>query len=141
MSDIVDESASERRFESFLMLSFALTGLVLAVVGVYAVVASLTKQRTQEIGVRMALGAQHGDVVRMILGEGFRMVLVGAAVGLTAALILSSMLKDVLYGVSSTDAATFLLVAAVIVAAASSACFGPARRAALMDPVRALRHE
>ncbi len=141
MGEIVDENISERRFESFLLLAFAGFALLLAVVGIYGVMSSLTKQRTQEIGIRMALGAQRKNIVRMILGEGFRLVLVGTAIGATGAFILGRILRELLFGVAPGDPVVYLSMSFLIVAAACVASLLPARRAAGMDPLAALRYE
>ena len=141
MSDIVDESISERRFESFLLLIFASIAFVLAVVGIYGVMSSLSTQRTQEIGVRMALGAQRSDVLRMVLNEGLRTVLLGVAIGAAAAFLLIRALKDILFGVPPGDPVAYLSVCLSVILAGCIASSLPAIRAAKMDPLKALRYE
>jgi predicted permease len=116
-------------------------GLILAIVGVYGVVSYSTSQRTHEIGIRMALGAQPGDVLRIIFREGLMIVGVGVVVGLGAALAISRLVANFLVGVSATDPLTYVSVSVLLVLVALAACFIPARRAMLLDPTVALRHE
>ena len=141
MSQIVDESISERRFESFLLLIFASIAFVLAVVGIYGVMSSLSTQRTQEIGVRMALGAQRADVLRMVIKEGLRTVLLGVAIGASAAFLLIRSLKEILFGVKPGDPMVYLSVCFAVIIAGCIASSLPAIRAAKMDPLKALRYE
>lgn len=121
--------------------SFGLLALVLAAIGIYGVVAYTAKQRTHEIGIRMALGAGKGDVVRQVLTQGLRLTAAGLVVGIVAAMFLTQFLRNVLFGVGSADWLTFAAVSAVLCAAALLACFLPARRAASVDPMQALRTE
>jgi ABC-type antimicrobial peptide transport system permease subunit len=116
-------------------------GLLLAAVGLYGIVAYLVGQRTREIGVRLALGANRGDVLRLVVGEGMRPVAVGMAIGLLLALGATRLLESYLFGVSPLDAVTFVGGAAMLAAVALTASYLPARRAAMTDPVRALRAE
>jgi putative ABC transport system permease protein len=139
IEQIVSASVSDEQFNAILFGIFALTALVLALMGVYGVGSFLVSQRTKEIGVRMALGAQKGDVVRMIAVEGLRVILIGAAVGLVGALALARVLASLLFGVTAVDPLTFIGVAALVIAAGLAACYVPARRAARIDPITALR--
>jgi putative ABC transport system permease protein len=110
-------------------------------VGIYGVVSYLVVQRTREIGIRIALGAQRGDVMRWVLGAGARMALLGVGIGIAVALALTRLMTNLLYGVSATDPATFLAVALLLIFVALAACYIPARRAMRMDPMVALRQE
>jgi predicted permease len=121
--------------------SFGLLALVLAAVGIYGVVAYTTRQRTHEIGIRIALGASKADVFRQVLRQGFRLTLAGLAVGLAASLFLTRYLRGMLFGVGSVDWLTLLTVSVVLILAALAACYVPARRAASVDPMQALRTE
>jgi ABC-type antimicrobial peptide transport system permease subunit len=110
-------------------------------VGIYGVTAYTTRQRTHEIGVRMALGASKDDILRLVLGHGLRLTIAGVAIGLAASLALTRYLKGALLGVTSTDALTFLTVTMLLCAVALFACFIPTRRAMRVDPIVALRYE
>jgi len=134
-------SVVDRRFNLLLLGAFALLALVVALMGVYGVVSYLVSQRTKEIGIRMALGAQARDVVRMIAAEGLRVILAGAVVGVAGALALTRLLESLLFGVSAADPPTFIAVAALVVAAGLAACYMPARRAARVDPIAALHEQ
>ncbi len=129
------------RLAATLSGSFGLLALVLASVGIYAVVAFATRQRTHEIGIRMALGAQKSDVLKLVVGQGLKLTLIGIAVGIVAALILTRMLASLLYGVQPADPLTFLSVSLLLTAVALVACYIPARRATKADPMEALRYE
>ena len=141
MDDVVATSFAARKLSMILLGVFAALALVLACVGIYGVISYLVGQRTREIGVRMALGAQRAEVMRLVLGDGVRMALVGAAVGTIAALGLTRLMEAELFGVSAHDPFTFAGVAVLLVLVAVAACFVPARRAMRVDPIVALRHE
>ncbi|MEY2577483.1 MAG: putative transport system permease protein, partial [Verrucomicrobiota bacterium] len=141
MEQILDEDTSQRRFQSFVMSVFAGLALVLAAIGLFGVLASLVGQRTQEIGIRMALGAQSKDVLRMVLGEGMRMVLLGVVIGVGAGVVLSRYLESLFFGVSSASAGTYLEVALIMISIALVACLVPAWRAMRVNPMEALRYE
>jgi ABC-type antimicrobial peptide transport system permease subunit len=121
--------------------SFGLLALLLAAVGIYGVVAYATRQRTHEIGIRIALGAGKADIFRRVLMHGFVLTIAGLAVGVVASLILTRFLRGMLFGIGTTDLLTFATVGIVLCAAALLACYLPARRAAAIDPVQALRTE
>ncbi|MGH9795925.1 MAG: ABC transporter permease [Candidatus Acidiferrales bacterium] len=141
LDDVIAASESQRKFFLTLMAAFAGLALVLAGLGIYAVMAYNVTQRTHEIGVRMALGAQTLDVRRLIVGEGARLAVVGITLGVAGALGLTHLLKNLLYGVTATDPLTFALVPLLLATVALAACAIPARRAAKVDPMVALRHE
>jgi predicted permease len=141
MESIIAESIAARRFAMILLGAFAALALGLATVGIYGVVAYVVGQRTQEIGIRMALGAQRRDVLGLILWQGTRLALVGVAIGAAAAFALTRLMSQLLYGVAATDPATFALLAAILTVVAMAACYVPARRATRVDPVAALRWE
>jgi predicted permease len=142
MDDIVyNRSILAQRFSMILLGAFAAVALLLASVGIYGVVSYLVVQRTHEIGIRMALGAQQSHVMSWVLGAGARLALVGVGIGIAAALALTRLMTSLLYGVSATDPATFLGVAFLLTLVALAACYIPARRAMRVDPMVALRHE
>lgn len=135
------DSIAPRRFNMFLLETFAGTALLLALVGVYGVIAYSVVQRTREIGIRMALGAEHDQIVGMVVRQGMSIALAGIAVGMLAALALTRLMASMLYDVKSNDPATFFTVALVLALTALAACFLPALRAAHVDPMVALRYE
>jgi putative ABC transport system permease protein len=130
-----------RRFLLLLVGVFAATALVLAAVGIYGIVAFSVARRTQEIGIRMALGAERSDVLRLVVGEGARLAAVGVLIGLAGALAVTRLVSSLLFGVSATDPLTFAAVAALLVVVALLASYVPARRAMALDPNAALRYE
>jgi putative ABC transport system permease protein len=141
MDEVVANSFAARRMTMILLGIFAVLALALSCVGIYGVISYLVGQRTHEIGVRMALGAQAGDLIRLVLGQGTRLALIGVAIGLAAALGLTRLMAGELFGVTAHDPLTFLAVAAVLVVVALLASYIPARRAMRVDPMVALRHE
>ena len=141
LEEVIERSAGPQRLAAELLSAFAAAALLLAALGIYGVVSYAVSRREREIGVRMALGAQGSDVLRMILREGLRLSVLGVAGGLIAALGVARLLAGFLYGVSSSDPLTYLLVAAGLLLAAAGASFLPARRATRVDPAVALRAE
>jgi predicted permease len=141
MEEIISGSLAARRFSLILFALFAALALVLSSVGIYGVIAHLVGQRTQEIGIRVALGARRWDVLRLILSHSVSMALLGVAIGMVAAAALTRLMNKMLYGVGATDPATFAAVAVVLTCVALAASYIPARRAMRVDPVVALRYE
>jgi putative ABC transport system permease protein len=141
LNETVSASLAERRFSMEMVVLFALTALLLAALGIYGVLSYLVSERTHEIGIRIALGAESGSISRMVLRQGLRLAITGAAVGLVAALIVSQLMVGLLYGVRPADPLTFAGVAALLIGVALLACYIPARRALRVDPLGALRHE
>ena len=139
MQELLDNSRAPRRFAAFILALFGALALVLAAAGIYGVASYSVSRRTQEIGLRVALGAGRRDILRLIVGHGIRLIAIGIIVGLTGALALTRSLASLLYGVGSTDPATFGGAPLVLAAAGLAACYIPARRAAKVDPSVALR--
>jgi predicted permease len=141
MDKILSDSLAARRFSMILLGTFAALALALSCVGIYGVISYLAGQRTHEIGIRMALGAQRNDVLRLILGHGAKVAAIGVAVGIAASLALTRLMANLLFGVSAYDPVTFLAVACLLILVALAAAYIPARRAMRVDPVVALRYE
>ena len=141
MDQLLADSLSRSRFTMLLLGIFAAVALVLAAVGIYGLIAYSVTQRTQELGIRIALGAQRRDVLRLVLGQGTRLTLLGVTVGVLAGLGFARLLSTLLFGVSATDPLTFACVAALLGLVGLAACYIPARRATRVDPIVALRYE
>ena len=140
-SQVYSASLGSRRFNVILIGFFGITALLLATTGVFGVMAYSVSRRTREIGVRVALGAASGDVLRMILGQGVRTIFIGVAIGIAGSLVLTRTVESLLFGVTATDPLTFGGVTLLLVGAALIACYIPARRATKVDPMVALRYE
>jgi predicted permease len=141
MDNIISRSLASRRFAMILLAVFAALALLLSSIGIYGVISYIAGQRTHEIGIRIALGAQRSDVLKIVLGQGVRLAVIGVVIGLAAAAGLTRLMSRILYGVSSVDPLTFALVAVVLTLVALAACYIPARRAMNVDPMVALRYE
>ena len=137
----VGRLADRPRFETALLSFFAASGLLMAIIGLYGLVSFMAQQRTQEIGVRMALGATRANVLRLILGQGLRLVLIGGAIGVCASLALARVMQAVLFKVTPRDPASFAMVAVLLTTVALLAILIPARSAMRTDPATALRWE
>jgi putative ABC transport system permease protein len=141
MDEVISRSTASRRFSVALLGSFAALALILASIGIYAVLAFSVARRTHEIGVRMALGARSGDVLRLVLGQGLRVTTIGILFGIVGALGLTRFLQSLLYEVRPTDPPTFVIVLLLLVSVSVAASYLPARRAMRVDPMVALRYE
>ena len=141
MNEVIAGSLAQQRFLMILLDAFAVVALLLASLGLYGVISYLVGQRTHELGIRLALGAQRNDVLRLVLAHGMKMALGGVALGLLAALALTRLLSKMVYGVSTTDPLTFTVITVLLTAVALLACIIPARRATKVDPLVALRYE
>jgi putative ABC transport system permease protein len=141
MEEILADSIARQRFSMLLLAIFAGVALVLAGVGIYGVMSYSVAQRTHEIGIRMALGAQTGAVLKLAVGYGMKLVVIGIVIGLIAAFALTRVMATLLFGVTATDPATFTLISLLLVAVAALASYIPARRATKVNPIIALRYE
>jgi len=141
MDQLVSSSMAERRFQMILFGIFAAIALLLAAIGIYGVISTTVAQRTHEIGIRVALGARSSDVMRLVVGQGMALALIGVAAGLAGALALTRLMSMLLFGVSTTDPATYASIAMLLMIVALLACYIPARRATKVDPMVALRYE
>ena len=141
LSETVSGSLAERKFSMDMVVLFALTALLLAGLGIYGVISYIVSERTHEIGIRLALGAQKGDVMRMVLHQGLKLALAGSVIGVLCALVVARLMRGLLYGVSANDPATFAGVTVLLTGVALVACYIPARRVMRVDPIIALRYE
>jgi putative ABC transport system permease protein len=141
MAQYFSDAVAAPRATMFLLSALAGAALLLAAVGIYGVTAYAVTERTREIGIRLALGAQRGEVQRMVIGQGMKLSLLGVGLGLGASLALTRWMETLLFGVLPTDPLTFTLIAVVLTLVALLACWIPARRATKVDPLTALRHE
>ena len=141
MPDIVAESMTGTSFQTFLLGIFAGLALLLASVGIYGVLSYVVTQRTNEIGIRMALGAGRGNVLWMVMRQGLLLIVIGIGAGVAGTYVLTGLMQTLLYGVKPTDPATFIGVSVVMAIVAMSACLIPAWRATRVDPMIALRYE
>jgi predicted permease len=139
MEDVVARALARQRFSMLLLAIFAGLALVLAAVGIYGVMSYSVAQQTREIGIRIALGAQRGDVLKMTVMQGLKLVVVGLAIGLAAAFVLTRVMASLLFGISATDPLTFLVISVVLLGVALLASYIPALRATRVDPMVALR--
>jgi len=141
MDQLLDESLEQQRFRTWLVSGFAAIALLLAAMGIYALISYSVSQRTREIGVRIALGAQRRDVLGMVIREGLQLLMFGSLVGLVGALLVTRIIRSLLYSTSPTDLLSFVAPSLMLLAVALLACYIPARRAAKIDPIVALRYE
>src|SRR3954468_23213450 len=141
MDEVLSKEIGPRRIAMTLLLTFAALALILASIGIYGVLSYFVTQSIPEIGVRVALGATRINVLRLVVGRGMKLTAAGLVVGLVAALLLTRLMTSLLFGVSATDATTFVAVSALLMTVALLACYIPARRATKIDPLVALRYE
>jgi ABC-type antimicrobial peptide transport system permease subunit len=141
MHERIDSSLDDRRTPMLLLMLFAGVALALSAIGIYGVLAFSVASRTGELGVRMSIGANRGDILKLVLRDGARLTGIGLAIGLAASLTLSRLMKEQLFGVDAVDPLTLISVVGVLALTALLACYLPARRAADVDPIEALRHE
>jgi putative ABC transport system permease protein len=141
MENVFSESIAAPQVVTSLLATFAAVALILAALGVYSVISYSVAQRSHEVGVRIALGAQHKHVLRLILGQGLKLVLVGVGLGVTAAFAVTRVISNLLFGVTATDPPIFVAVPLLLIAVAMLASYFPARRALKVDPIIALRNE
>ena len=141
LDDAVSASLEQRRFSMDIVAAFAITALLLAALGIYGVISYIVSERTRDIGIRIALGAERRKILAMVLRQGLGLAMAGAALGLAGSVIVSHLMAGLLYGVMPTDPLTFIGVTLVLTVVALAACYVPARRAMRVDPMVALRYE
>jgi putative ABC transport system permease protein len=141
LEQYVSGSISAPRFEAVLLGTFAVLAFVLTIIGLYGVISYSVAQRTREMGIRIAFGAQQGSISQMVMREGALLALIGIGAGFTASLFTVRLIRDLLYGIGATDPATFIAVPLLLLGVALLACYIPARRAMRVDPIIALRYE
>jgi putative ABC transport system permease protein len=141
MNEVIASTTAPRRFNTLLLAIFGAVALTLAAGGIYSVISYSVTQRSQEVGIRMALGAQSGEVIKLVLKQGLTLILIGIAAGITGAIAAARAMSSLLFGVTATDPATFALISILLMVVALLACYLPARRAAKIDPIVALRRE
>jgi putative ABC transport system permease protein len=141
ISDLLSQHELQRQFNTLLLGGLASIALLLAALGIYGSVSYWVKQRTREIGIRMALGAQRTDIFEMVVGRGMALILLGLGFGLVGALAATRLMSSLLYNVSPSDPVTFIAIALLLALVALLACYSPARRAIKIDPLEALRYE
>jgi len=141
LDEVLSDSMAQNRFSTWMLAIFAGIALLLAATGIYGVMSYSVSQRTQEIGIRMALGASRGDVLKMVIGRGMMLAAIGLSVGLAAAFGVTRLMSSLLFGVTATDLVTFISIPLVLATVALAACYIPARRATKVDPIQALRYE
>ncbi|HEV2298352.1 MAG TPA: ABC transporter permease [Candidatus Acidoferrales bacterium] len=141
MEEVIADNMQDTTLQTFLLGTFAALAMILAAVGLYGVMSYLVTQRTHEIGIRVALGAQESDVVKLVIGQGAKLVFIGVAIGIAAALAATQLMSTLLFGITATDALTYVSVAVLLSVVALAACYIPARRAMRVDPMVALRYE
>ena len=141
LGTVVSESIAQRRFSMLLLGVFAGVALVLAGIGLYGVVSYTVSQRTREIGLRLAIGATPADVLKMVLGGGMKLAIIGVVVGLAGALALTSLIASLLFNVEPFDPASYAVTSVLLLAIAALACYVPARRATRVDPIAALHQQ
>ena len=139
MEEVTASALAQPRFVTFLMAVFAATALALAAIGIYGTISLLVSERMQEMGIRLALGADRPTILRLVLGQGMMLIAIGLAAGVAGAVVLTRTLTSLVYGVGTLDPATFVAMPVMLCAIALLACFIPARRAASADPITTLR--